>query len=75
MRWFLKFRCKGTTYFCRLLGKYAQQLRGAYDFSNAVFGDAVFGGYFGVDKHGRHLGAQEEVELCLYALVALSEDR
>ena len=23
--------------------------------AHAVFGDAVFGGYFGVDKHGRHL--------------------
>ena len=42
---------------------------------HAFFGNAVFGGYFGVDKHGRHLGAQEEVELCLYALVALPEDR
>ena len=42
--------------------------------AHAVFGDAVFGGYLGIDKHGRHLGAQEEVELCLYALVALPED-
>ena len=42
---------------------------------HAVFGDAVFGGYLGVDEHGRHLGAQEEIELCLYALVALMEDR
>ena len=41
----------------------------------AFFGDAVFGGNLGIDTHGRHLGAQEEVELCLYALVALSEDR
>ena len=43
--------------------------------AHAVFGDAVFGGYLGIDKHGRHLGAQEEIKLCLYALVALPEDR
>ena len=43
--------------------------------AHAVFGDAVFVGYFGVDKHGRHLGAQQEIELSLYALVALPEDR
>ena len=41
----------------------------------AFFGNAVFGSYLGIDKHGRHLGAQEEIKLCLYALVALSEDR
>ena len=29
-------------------------LRGAYDLPYSVFGDAVFGGYFGIDKHGRH---------------------
>ena len=40
----------------------------------AFFGNAVFCGYCGIDTHGRHLGAQEEVELCLYALVALPED-
>ena len=41
----------------------------------SFFGNAVFGGYFGVDKHGRHLGAQGEIKLSLYALVALPEDR
>ena len=41
----------------------------------SFFGNAVFGGYFGIDKHGRHLGAQEEIKLFLYALVALLEDR
>ena len=43
--------------------------------SNSVFGYAVFVGYLGVDKHGRHLGAQEEIKFCLYALVALLKDR
>ena len=40
----------------------------------AVFGDAVFCGDFCVDKHGRHLGAQEEIKRYLYALVTLPED-
>ena len=46
----------------------------ADDLSDAVFGKSVFCGYFGIDKHGRHLGAQQLDELRLYALVALLED-
>ena len=37
----------------------------------AFFGDAVFGGYFGIDKHGRHLGAQVFKEHFVVASFAL----
>ena len=33
-------------------------VRRSYDLPHAFFGDAVFGGNLGVDKHGRHSGAQ-----------------
>ena len=47
------------------------ELRGAFDFPYSVFGNAVFGGYFGVDTHGRHLGAQVFKEDFVVASFAL----
>ena len=37
----------------------------------AFFGDVIFGGYFGIDKHGRHLGAQVFKEDFVVASFAL----
>ena len=47
------------------------ELRGAFDFPYSVFGNAVFGGYFGVDTHGRHLGVQVFQEHFVVASFAL----